>query len=215
MRHVGCAHNCAPGGGRNGHGRSSQAGGRDAQAILTVGIAAACASSAAGAVTVNFDSLSSGTTVSDEFVASGAKFVGNFFVGDSTFGGVLVAPSPPNYVAVGAGPPVLFFVDPAKPLRRATTTSFTVVRPQLFAPGCLDGIDVAAYDAGGVFLGGGTLQPVDAQGAPQASTTLAFEGIREVRFIRIETGCTAAFDDLTFAAVVPVDIFSDSFEDAP
>ena len=185
------------------------------RAILAVGIAVACTCSAAGAVTVNFDSLQPPEFVSDQFLASGARFVGNFFSSNATFGGVVIAPSQPNYAVVGDGPPVLFFVDPAKPLRRATTTSFSVVRPQLNAPGCLDGIELSAYDAAGAFLGSATVQAVDAQGGPQATTTLAFEGIREVRFTRIETGCTTAFDDATFTAVVPVDIFSDSFEDAP
>jgi hypothetical protein len=163
-------------------------------------------------VTVNFDSLTSNTLVSDEFLASGAKFVGDFSVTNSTFGGVVVVPSPPNYIAFGSGPPVLFFVDPAKPLRPATTTSVSVVTPQISAGGCFDGIDLSAYDAAGAFIGDVIVPAVGTQGGSQSTTTLTLDGIHEVRFIRIETGCVAPFDDLVFAAVVPVDIFSDSFE---
>ena len=181
---------------------------------LALFVLAACGCSDAGAVTLNFDALTSGTTVGDAFLASGAKFTGNFFVGDATFGGVVTVPSPPNYAVVGGGPPVLFFVDPAKPTRPATTTSVSVVTPQLAAPGCFDGIELDAYDAAGVFIGNVTVQPVSAAGGPQTTTTLTLEGISEVRFVRIETGCTTAFDDLTYAAVVPADVFSDSFEDA-
>jgi len=182
---------------------------------LALGIATACVCSAAGAVTLNFDSLNDTDVVADQFLASGARFVGDFFVESQTFGGVIVVPSTPNYVVVGGGPPVLLFVDPAKPLRPATTTSVSIVTPQLLAPGCFDGIQLDAYDVAGAFLGTATAQPVGTQGGPQTTTTLTLAGIHEVRFIRIETGCTTPFDDLTYTTVVPADIFSDSFEDVP
>jgi hypothetical protein len=176
-------------------------------------LAAACACPAAGAVTVDFDGLANSTIVSDEFLGLGAKFVGDFFVSNGTFGGAVVVPSPPNYVAVGFGPPKVLFVDPAKPLRPATTTSVSITTPAL-SGGCFDGFDLDAYDVDGTFIGSATAAPVAAPGGPQSTTTLTLAGIREVRFVRIETGCVAPFDNLVFTAVVPVDIFSDGFEDA-
>ena len=58
--------------------------------------ASICCARIAAAVTVDFDTLMSGTAVADQYLADGVQFIGGFAVANGTFGGALTVPSPPN-----------------------------------------------------------------------------------------------------------------------
>lgn len=70
----------------------------------------------------------------------GVKFVGSFAVTNSTFGGAVTIPSPPNFVQLGETS-TLRFVNPANPLGLATTSFVSIDNPGL-SGGCYNGIAI-------------------------------------------------------------------------
>ena len=168
-------------------------------------VATACISSAAAAVTINFDNLASGTTVGDAYVASGARFLGSFTATSNTFNGAITVPSPPNYLSIDS---TLRFVDPANPTRAATTSSVSFVGAAL-APqsGCVNGITLDAYGLNNNLLGSQTIPAAADAGRAQSTTTLTFPGIHEIRFTNLGGNCIPVpLDDVSFVAVIPAPV---------
>jgi len=177
-------------------------------------LACACCSPMAAAVTVDFDTLTSGTLLADQFLADGAQFSGVFSVADTTFGGALTVPSPPNWVAVGDGTQTLRFVDPADSARLASTDAVSVDTPAL-SNGCFDAIQMKAYDVQHRLIDTATTPAFTSSGS-LTTTTVSGAGIHYVKMTRIVSGCSAPFDNLVFAALVVSDtIFYDGFDGFP
>ena len=176
---------------------------------LAFGLLAGGLSTSAGAVTINFDSIPAGPALSNEFVGVGVVFTGIFAVTNSTFGGAVTIPSPPNFIQLG-GTSTIDFVDPAHPNAPATTDFISVVNPAL-SGGCFNAIRIDAFDVSGVLLNTVTI-PAVASSSQQSTTSLSAVDIASVDMTNLGGDCITAFDDLTFDAVVPVGIFSDSFE---
>ena len=181
---------------------------------LLMFVAGGCCSPIAAAVTIDFDTLASGTVLADQYLAEGAQFSGVNSVADATFGGALTVPSPPNWVAVADGTQTLRFVDPTDPTRLASTDSVSVDTPAL-SNGCFDAIQINAYDVRHTLIDTGTTPAFTSSGS-QTTTTVTGAGIHYVKMTRIPSGCSAPFDNLVFADVVVSDtIFFDDFDGFP
>jgi hypothetical protein len=176
---------------------------------VTLVFAVACCSRFAAAVTVDFDTLTAGTSLGNEYVADGVQVIGVVSVSSETYGGVLTVPSPPNWAAVGEGTQTLRFVDPN--LRNATTSSVAVDTPAL-SNGCYDAIELKAFDAQHHLIDTATTPAFTSSGA-KTTTTVSGSGIQVVRMTRIVSGSVAPFDNLVFGDVVLSDtIFYDDFD---
>lgn len=183
-----------------------------AKSLIAMLLLASACDQAAAAVTVDFDTLTSGNAVTDEYLADGVQFLGDgFFVADTTYNGVLTVPSPPNWVAVSDGTHKIRFVDPADPVRLATTDSVSVDTPAL-SSGCFDGILIEAFDVHHNLIDTDTTPAFTSSGA-QTTTTVSGAGIHWVKMTRIPFDCAAPFDNFVFANVVLSDtIFFDGLE---
>jgi hypothetical protein len=174
--------------------------------------ASVCGCRIAAAVTLDFDTLASGDTLADQYLADGARFFGVFSVANTTFGGALTVPSPPNWVAVADGTQTLRFVDPANAAYLASTGSVSVDTPAL-SNGCFDAIEIKAYDVQHKLIDSASTPAFTSSGS-MTTTTLSGAGIHYVRMTRVVSGCSAPFDNLAFADLVVSDtIFFDDFDD--
>jgi len=165
----------------------------------------------AAAVTVDFDALANGTDVNDQYLAEGVQFIGAFITADTTYGGALTVPSPPNWLGISVGTQTLRFVDPTNPVRLATTDSVAVDTPAL-SNGCFDAIEMKVYDVQHNLIDSATT-PVFTSSGPKTTTTVSGTGIHWVKLTRLAGECAAPLDNLVFADVVLSDtIFFDNFD---
>jgi hypothetical protein len=162
-------------------------------------------------VTIDFESIvSPGDTLSTQFVAQGVVLNSLGSVGNDTFGGVVIVPSPSNYVGFGDGLTITF-VDPANPAVPAVTDSVSFANLGLLSSAALyDGYTVSARNISGVEIGSATVPPIGpSQARAVFDTSFSVAGIHSLVFTRITNpnfpgGGIVAFDTLRFESVTPV-----------
>lgn len=154
---------------------------------------------AGGATVISFDSVSNGTTLTNEYVGVGAVFSGEFVVSNNTYGGVLAVPSPPQYIALGLTFSTLRFIVPGNLAQTATTNSVSVTVPSLTQfGGCYGGFQMDAYDSNDSLIGTLPVPGVGSEGSAQKTYTLNAPGIARVDFGSFQQACVVPFDNLTF-----------------
>lgn len=175
-----------------------------------LGLAALClwgAPDVAAAVTIDFDSVSSGTPITTQFATDGVVFT-NLTARNDTFGGVVIVPSPPNYVSPSVrADSIIEFVDPTDSSTPATTDLFSFDNAGLVnSGGFYNGIDVSIRDLLGNEIGSATIPPAGpSESRPIFTTSFSLAGIHEVvlSYTQNRTGGIAPFDNVTFNAVTP------------
>jgi uncharacterized repeat protein (TIGR01451 family) len=158
---------------------------------------------------INFDALSIGTVLSNQFAASGVLFTGSFTVDSNTYGGGVIVPSPPNYIFLDATRltgTLAFKVGGVD----AVTDKVTFNLPGLVSSAdCYGGAQVQALDIhGNVIASGpvGTLGPNVGAGVGPLTIGPA-AGIHSVQFTYFPntnscpTGGIFPLDDLNFDAL--------------
>jgi hypothetical protein len=159
------------------------------------------------AVTLNFDDLGSGTTVTNQYGGNGIVFAAapGFTILDHTFGGVVFTPSGSNYLAVTGNGTVNFMIGAAP--GAVDFFSFSTLG-LISSGGFYNGAIIDAYDTNGNLITSTTVNPVGPS-EPQSYSVvnLIGPGIHEVRFTHISNSSGEGpfgLDDLTFDEVIAV-----------
>ena len=165
----------------------------------------------ADAASVDFDSLPSGTYVSNELQGLGVIFErSSMFVWDGVYDAI-VTPSPPNYITLTPGSEaVIRFVDPANPSSPATTSYLEFDNlGLLYSSGHFGGLDVIARNPSGTIVDSATINPAGPFEARSIFTTrLEGAGIHSIEFTYIYNSNglpgAAGFDNMRFGDLSPV-----------
>jgi hypothetical protein len=159
------------------------------------------------AVTLNFDDLGTGTTVTNQYGGNGIVFaaVPGFTVLNNTFGGVVFTPSGSNYLAVTGNGTFNFMIGAAP--GAVDFFSFSTLG-LINSGGFYNGAIIDAYDTNGSLITSTTVNPVGpSQFQSSSIVNLIGPGIHEVRFTHINNssgGGLFGLDDLNFGEVTGV-----------
>jgi hypothetical protein len=170
--------------------------------IVAIALIAAGVTSAA---VINFDSIAAGTTVTNQFAAQGVIFQsspGSFSAQNNTFGGAVIVPSAPNYLAIG-GNGVFDIVSGGNP---GTTNSIVFDLLGLNSGGGFyNGSTVTLLDINGATITSLVIQPVGPnQSVSVGTVSVTLPGIHEVQFSPITNnagGGLFGIDNLNIGAV--------------
>jgi hypothetical protein len=170
--------------------------------LVLIWLLSSCIVSAA---VLDFDSIPSGTTVSNQFLGQAIGVFGAEVM-ENSYGGTVLVPSPPNYLTILGETALFSFQLNGRPAvtDRVTFDSLGLTD----SGGYLSGATVNALDLHGNLIATAIVQPVGPRQSRSVSTTsFSVPGIHAIIFTRIENPAgpaLLAIDNLSFNSPVPI-----------